>query len=413
MDKIGRKYTHCLLILPAVIGWMIIYFSKDISTIVIGRCFNGLNSGGTVMLGAIVIGEYTAPEVRGIFLNLKTAATCTGIIAAHILGHYFHWRTVALISCIVPVVAIVINLTWPESPSWLIAKKRLDQSKKSFHWLRGDAEKATLEFTNMKIAYCEKQTIDNRNISGIVVTFFRKFQQKDFVKPILVSTVAFVLLEACGRHTFPAYAVDMLGGFTGNKSHVFVYTLSIDVITTTTALVASAIVKVCKRRTLLFLSGISSVIVLLVICLYLFLVSKQILSNDNSWIPLVLFGLYFVLTNLGCTPIPLALLGELFPLAHRSVATAITGMILSLVLMVTLKITPTLIETCEVYGTFTIFAAFMIVSLVYLYFSLPETKNRTLQEIEEFFVYGKFLDESKTKLPQTMENATEKDIFLH
>lgn len=412
MDKYGRKMCHAVLILPGIIGWFIIHFSKNISTIIIGRFLNGFSSGGTVILGAIIIGEYSSPEYRGIFLNLKTAATCAGIITAHIFGNYFHWRTVALIGTVAPIVALLITCTWPESPSWLIMMNRFEESEKSFYWIRGKSKLSTEELKHMHHAQIESEKLAKNldvTIGEKAVDFIKKFGEKDFLKPILITTIAFTLLEACGRHTFPAYALDILGGFNKDKSQAFYYTLGIDIITTASTLCSSVIVKLCKRRTLLFSSGLSSLIVLVIICIYMFLVSKDIIPNDKPWLPLTLFGLYFVLANLGCTPVPLGLLGEIFPVKHRSVATSVCGILMACILMVALKMTPILLDTVQVYGTFSIFAGFMIGTLLYLYFELPETKNRSLQEIEDFFKYGKFLDHNEIL---ATDDANEKMLRL-
>ncbi|CAG5037887.1 unnamed protein product [Parnassius apollo] len=99
--------------------------------------------------------------------------------------------------------------------------------------------------------------------------------------------------------------------------------------------------------------------------------------------------------NLGCTPIPLALLGEVLPLAHRGSGSAVAGLVMSLIMVVALQITPYLLESVKVYGTFTVFGSAMGLSLVTLYFILPETKDRTLQEIEDYFNYGRFRNEEE------------------
>ncbi|KAJ0171205.1 hypothetical protein K1T71_013404 [Dendrolimus kikuchii] len=391
MDLYGRKITHFIVILPGAIGWLMIYFATNIPTLMVGRILGGMSTGATVSLGAVVIGEYSSPKYRGIFLNLKTASVCMGGMLIHILGHFYHWRSVAMMALAPNIFALIIIYTWPESPAWLASKKQYEQSKISFYWLRGQSEESIEELEKM-IRTQKLKTMLTRKVRYLesIAEFFKKFTKKDFVKPLIIILVGSLLLEMCGRHLFPAYALQIIGEITGSKSQSFYYTLATDVIITASAVSSSILVKIMKRRTLLFSTGYAAFFVLMIVCTYLFLVSKEIISKDYPWIPIGLFVIYFILANLGCTPIPLALLGEVFPLAHRGTGSAVSGIWMSLCLMLSLQLTPHMLDSIKVYGTFAVFGIVIGITLTILYFMMPETKDKTLQEIEDYFNYGKF-----------------------
>lgn len=396
MEICGRRLTHALLIVPGTLGWLLIYFATGVPMLMAGRFLGGITAGSTVTLGAVVIGEYTSPQLRGMFLNLKTAAVCLGNTVVHIVGHYYHWKTVAIFGIVPHVVAFLIVCTWPESPAWLAARQKFSQSEKAWLWLRGDAADSKSEFDSMIRAQKERHAAASSEKSGIkksVLDFLRKFTMKDFLKPLLIICLAGILLETCGRHIFPAHAQQIIEGITGDTSQSFYYTLVIDIITTVSSTFSSVLVRMLKRRTLLFMSGAAALVVLSGVCTCLYLTSIDVISKDRAWLPISMLMFYFTLANLGCTPIPLALLGEVFPIAHRGAGSAMSGLALALCLMVALKITPALLESVQVYGTFMIFGSAMGASLVALYFTLPETKDRTLQEIEEYFNNGRFTDE--------------------
>ncbi|XP_075987167.1 facilitated trehalose transporter Tret1-like [Anticarsia gemmatalis] len=391
MEWFGRRLSHALVILPGTAGWLFIYFSTSIPTLMTGRVLGGITAGATVTLGAVVIGEYTSPEHRGMFLNLKTAAVCLGNTITHLLGHFVHWKTVGLFALVPHILAFIIVCTWPESPAWLASKRQFEKSEKAFYWLRGYSGKSRLELEDMLKAQKERLSIQiNQSCCGKTKGFFRKFTRKDFVKPVIIVLFGAILLESCGRHIFPAYAPQIIGEITGNKTQSFYYTLALDLIITASATFSSGLVKVMKRRTLLFSTGLASLIVLGTVCSYLYLVALEVIPKTMTWIPLSLFVVYFILANLGCTPIPYAFLGEVFPLVHRGAGSAVSGITLSLSLMVALKVTPYLLASVSVHGTFAAFGAVMAASLLGLYFILPETKDRTLQEIEEYFNHGVF-----------------------
>ncbi|XP_050357140.1 facilitated trehalose transporter Tret1-2 homolog [Nymphalis io] len=394
MDMYGRRLAHAVVVVPGIVGWLLIYFATNISVLIIGRSLCGLAAGATVSLGAVVIGEYTSPSNRGMFLNLKTTAVCVGNMIVHLLGNFYAWKTVALIGLIPHILSLIIIATWPESPAWLASRKRFDESEKSFYWLRGKTAESRKELGEMLRAQKERiEYPSSKSFSKICLEFFKKFTKRDFIKPVIIIFFGGLLLETCGRHIFPAYALQIIEEVTGNKSQSFYYTLGIDLIISASALFSSVLVKIMKRRTLLFGSGFAALLVLMCVCLYLYLSAHGLISKDKSWIAVTLFALYFILSNLGCTPIPLALLGEVFPLAHRGAGSSVAGFILSIFVMAGMQVTPYLLVSVKVYGTFAVFGTAMGLALVVLYFILPETKDKTLQQIEDYFNFGRFKDE--------------------
>ncbi|KAG7296892.1 hypothetical protein JYU34_019756 [Plutella xylostella] len=399
MDALGRRAAHALSLLPSAVGWGLIYWAPSVSWLILGRMLCGLTAGASVTLGSVIIGEYSSPKYRGVFLSMKTAAVSAGAITLHAFGHHFHWQTVALIALGPVFLSICNTLTWSESPSWYAAKGRYAECETAFYALRGTDEDAVRECEALVHAQKKRvsQMPDRVTCGSTVADFFKKFTRKDFLMPVFVVTIAFLMSEACGRHAFPAFALDFISDISGDPARTFLYTMVMDGITTTSSLFALYLNKAVKRRTLIFFSGISSVVILLTVSSYLYLVNWGVISRERSWVPLSLMVVYFVVSNLGATSIPLMLLGELVPLEHRAVGTAVCGVTVSINLVSVMQATPMLMATIGTHGTLLCFASVMVVTLLILYLTLPETHGRTLQEIEEFFKYGKTVDE-KLKL---------------
>ncbi|XP_041984064.1 facilitated trehalose transporter Tret1-like [Aricia agestis] len=403
MGLCGRRLTHALVVIPGITGWLCIYFATNVPALIIGRALGGFAAAATVSLGAVVIGEYTSPRNRGMFLNFKTAAVCSGNLLVHVLGHFYHWRIVALISLIPLLVSFVIICTWPESPAWLVSRNKYKESEKSFFWLRGRSEESINEMEELLKAQKERVACNTLRLNYVknFVEFFKKFTKKDFLKPTIIVIFGSIVLESCGRHIFPAFASQIIEEITGHKDQSFYYTLGIDIIITASAVFSSVLVKLFKRRTLLFGSGLSCLLVLYSICIYLYLVSIKVISNSIPLIPILMFVVYFLLSNLGCTPIPLAFLGEIFPLPHRGAGSCVAGFALSTCLALGMQVTPFLLANLKVYGTFALLGTILGFSLLILWLVLPETKDKTLQEIEYYLNYGVYKktdDEANLKM---------------
>lgn len=389
MQIYGRKIAHIIIILPAIISSIIIYFAQGVSSLIIGRLFSGFTSGAAMTLTAITIGEFSSPNKRGLFLNTKTVAACLGICLVHMLGAFFDWRTVAILGLVPSVLSLLIICTVPESPAWLAYKGKFERCEKSFYWFRPNTIADRKELQALIEAQTERRLIEKgqrkKTLLNEIKNILYKFKRKDFQKPTIIVACAFIILECCGRHVFPAYAVKFMTALTGDQSKVFYYIIGVDSVILISSIGSCIAITLFSRRFLLFVTCIISNIILLTLCLYLYLRDIEIVPKDNVWVPLTLLILYFVAINLGTSSIVMALLGEIFPLEHKGVGTAMSGIFYALSLLVILKVTPLMIKSIDVYGTFFVFSMCMIVSLVYLYFFLPETKGKTLQEIEDYF----------------------------
>ncbi|XP_059047216.1 facilitated trehalose transporter Tret1-like [Achroia grisella] len=384
---LGRKKSFILFTLPAIIGLLLTYFAQNYISLLIGRMLNGLTSGGLHSIGIVSIAEYVHPKYRCMFLNLKTATITSGVAIIHGLGTYLHWRAGAIVILIPHGVAFGMATLWTESPSWYASKKRFDECEDSFYWIRGRSNSCKCEVKELIKAQRERLSNDKKIIRRVyILQLLSKITRKDFLKPLLISIIAIIIMEMSGRHVFPSYALQFMSDIIGPQTEYhYYYTVILDLIITIGAICSSALVRLIKVRTLLFTTGFTALTALFLACIYFFLVSKGIISNDRPWIVVLLLVVYFFFANLGCSPIPIALAGEIFPLEYRAVGNCMVVVFGSVILMVSLKIIPYLLIEIKAYGTFASFGAITALGLFILYFILPETKNKTLQEIEDYF----------------------------
>ena len=81
--------------------------------------------------------EITVPSLRGILSSTAGVAVIFGLLTQFLLGTFLKWRTVALVSAVVPVTSFILLFFVPESPYWLIIKNRPEDARKCIAWLRG------------------------------------------------------------------------------------------------------------------------------------------------------------------------------------------------------------------------------------------------------------------------------------
>ncbi|XP_048487250.1 facilitated trehalose transporter Tret1-like [Plutella xylostella] len=395
LHRLGRKWSHALSILPAVLGWLLVYLAADVSTIMVGRILTGISTLASFIAGTCAISEYTSPEVRGLVFSLKTSSFVVGGLVMHVLGMYFCWRTVALFSMIPLLVSLGVTCMWTESPAWLLVRGDHRRSEEAFHWLRGSGERAVREFQAMLQAQTERdQNTTKRGSFKEKLVHYRDFYtQKEFLKPLFLGCVLMVCMETSGRHIIPAFSGTIMAEILPeiNASYASIYVLSFDVIALVGNGILCVIIKIFNRRTLLFVSGSLSILTLLSLSGYGYLVRAGVAEN-RPWLSLSLLIGYIIVANTGIVSLPLVIRGELFPLAYRESATGISSIFSTFLVFLVLKCTLLLFAYISVLGTFALFAVLLLISLVYLYYNLPETRNKTMQEIEDYFKYGRFIE---------------------
>ncbi|KAG7296877.1 hypothetical protein JYU34_019736 [Plutella xylostella] len=156
LKKVGRKTAHFLSIIPGILGWILIYFASDVTTLIIGRLLGGVFVMASFNVGLCVVSEYTAPETRGLLFSLKTFSFIASTLLTHLMGMCFHWRTVALVATVPLLASLGVTSSWPESPAWLLLRGERRRAGDAFRWLRGSGARAQREFQAMLQAQHER-----------------------------------------------------------------------------------------------------------------------------------------------------------------------------------------------------------------------------------------------------------------
>lgn len=379
MEVFGRKSVHLVMCLTYVVGWIIISVAKDVNTLVIGRGVQGISI-GCFYIAPLIVSEFTHPKRRGYFQTSKKLAIAIGTLLCHVLGSMCGWRIVAFVSIVPVTVGTIFNLFWPESPAWLASKGRYEESEKNFAWLNANDERRQNEIEMLILSQKEKNK--SRENKKTKFNFLRKFMKKDFLKTFSMVLVLTIVLEAVGKYSLAAYAVQIMVKMLRDESLVLYCTVGMDLVIILGLVLSCFVVVHFKRRTLLFANGILAVILLLSLSLVCYLTTKSIIPSSLNWLCPAILIFYNLISNIGIVPVCYAIMGEVYPLEYRGIGSCASGVVFTILLSANLKLNPIMLEKFDIHGTFLVYNAFIVCGLIYLYYTLPETKDRTLQEIE-------------------------------
>ncbi|KAG6465101.1 hypothetical protein O3G_MSEX014932 [Manduca sexta] len=366
---------------------------NNVAGLIVARFIQGVAMGMLGPLGSIIIGEMTDPKNRGMFLTSVSLSLTIGVLFSHALGTYFTWQQSALICSFTTFTSLCLMIFTPESPSWLITKGRYEEARTVFFWLRGNSEEQQVELEKMIIAQkmSRKSSVADQKLSiqARLKRYFKYISEAgkkpEFFKPVIIMVFLYTMFQFAGINVISSYAIDIIGHVVGPEANAKFLMVVLDIERLICNLLAVYLMKTLKRRTLLFSSTFICIISYLGKAFYVYAKQKDILPYDSQWIPISLIGLYMFSLTVGISSIPFAVSGELFPLEYRGLGGGVSYLALSLNFFVAVKCFPMLTTAVGLSITYLLYTGMVVFCMTIVWFMLPETKDKTLQEIEDSF----------------------------
>lgn len=361
--------------------------SHSLFWLLVGRFLTGFCVGLLGPPGPIFISEISDPKHRGLFVGSISLAISLGIFLIHAFGIFLSWKMSAIICGVFPFISFILLAYVPESPPWLLLQGRLEEAADAFVWLRGHDEEAFREFELMvsgqRAATSGSPNSATNNISPS--QWRRIIQEKPFYKPLLVMLCYFAIMQFSGINTIIFYTVTIVKEILGDQVNEYLATLLIDALRLGMSVVACFAMGRYGRRPLSLISNAGTIVCLLTLSLYLYIAEQSGQMQQFAYIPLTLLAGYIVFVSIGLNPLPWCMNGELFPLRYRSLGSAIVTFFNFFCFFTVIKTSPTLFATYGSEGTFLLFGILTLIGSIVLFIYLPETKNKSLQEIEDSY----------------------------
>ncbi|XP_058117746.1 solute carrier family 2, facilitated glucose transporter member 10-like [Anopheles ziemanni] len=207
-QPIGRRRAMQLINIPIFIAWMLFHYASDVNFLYLGLALAGLSGGLGEAPVLTYVAEITQPRYRGMLAATGSTCVILGVLMEFLMGSFLKWRTVALVSSSVPVLAALLLFLIPESPVWLASKGRLEESKSALAWLRGwvskedvDEEFKELEQQMTKAAELQKDFT--------IIDKARLYTQRAFLQPFGIILLCFFIGHFSGMTTLQTYAVQI------------------------------------------------------------------------------------------------------------------------------------------------------------------------------------------------------------
>ncbi|CAG5008347.1 unnamed protein product [Parnassius apollo] len=136
-SPLGRRRAMQAVNLPFFIAWLIFHFSSTTGHLYGALFLTGLAGGLLEAPVLTYVAEITQPYLRGSLSATSSMCIIIGVFTQFLFGLLMYWRTVALVNITFTILSVLALFFVPESPHWLVSKKRHADARKSLQWLRG------------------------------------------------------------------------------------------------------------------------------------------------------------------------------------------------------------------------------------------------------------------------------------
>ncbi|MEI6055998.1 MAG: sugar porter family MFS transporter [Lentisphaerota bacterium] len=374
-DIFGRKNMIVVSAVIFIVGVIISSYAVGFKSLLWGRLIMGIGVGISAILVPLYLSETVPANIRGRAVACFQLVLTAGILLANLIGLAFNksgnWRAMFLVLVIPGLVFFLGALFLPESPAWLFMKKKIDKTKKvllKFH----SEENADLILSGMTTLNEEKTQAKNQSIF-----------KKAYIIPFIIAFLIANFNQTTGVNSILQYGM-VIFQQSGVSSPAVSQLLNtaVTLLNVIITIIAIALIDKLGRKPLLTYSTGGVVISLLLLSL------ASILSTSALKITLLTIGMFGFMGcfSFGCGVVVWLAMSELLPTAIRSKGLAICLFANSMVSSILATVFPIIREAIGYAGLFLMLAIFTIIYFVVAKFFLPETKGKTIEEIEEYWV---------------------------
>jgi SP family facilitated glucose transporter-like MFS transporter 8 len=378
-DRFGRKPVILALSAPFLLSWILITVANAVGTLYAARFIAGFATGAVSVVAPMYIGEIAESSVRGALGSFFQVMLTVGILYTYVVGAIGDYTWLGILSGVIPIVFFISFSRVPESPTYLVKKQRTEDAKKSLQYYRGSSYNIWKELQDLEedISESTKTKVSIRDLVS----------SKGIRKALTVSLGLMIFQQLSGVNAVIFYSVDIFNA-AGSTLDPNVAAIIVGVVQVVVTYIASAVVDRAGRRVLLLLSASIMGLCLAILGLYFYLKNKGDDVSGIGWLPLLCVTVYIVMFSLGFGPLPWMMMGEVFAPSVKGTASSIAVCTnWTLTFIVTFSFGK-LVEGLGEEWTFWLFAIICGVATIFIFYIVPETKGKTLTEIQRILNGG-------------------------
>lgn len=377
VDRLGRKMSLLIGGIPLSLSFILIIIAWNRYVLYAARVIGGIGQGIAYVVCPMYIGEIADKEIRGTLGSFIKLMVTFGELYAHAIGPFVSYELLGYTCLLIPLIFFVSFYWMPESPYYLLMKNRQNNALTSLKRLNPCVSEDQLK-TDME--QMQKIVIRDLNDRGRVWDLFGTPGNRHAV---IVSIGLQLVLQFSGICAVESYTQEILKeGDADLSASVSVILLS--VLQLIAGLGALVLVDKLGRRPLLITTSLVAGIALTIAgAFYLVKFQFRIDTTGYGWLLHTSIIFYELIIALGLNPLPYMMLGELFPTNVKGAAVSLANVVSSLLAFIVSKMYQVISDNWGVYAAFSWFAISCYIGVIFIALIVPETKGKSLLEIQE------------------------------
>lgn len=380
-NRFGRKATMIITAILFILNSIGTALPNSFTMFVLFRIVGGIGVGIASMVVPMYIAEIAPPKRRGALVGNYQLAIVIGIVLVYFVNYFIAlqgdanwnlnigWRWMFGSEIIPSILFLIFIFLIPESPRWLFQKGEITEAV-------GVLEKLNSPEDAIQVQNEIKNSLNQED----------KNQWKHLVNPIFkkalfVGVGLSILQQLTGINAILYYAPEIFKSLGSSTDVSLLETSILGVVNLIFTLLAIRLVDKMGRKPLLYIGSIGMTIALAAVGLFIYY------DAVGNWVlPFLL--LFMASFSISWGPIVWVLLSEIFPGKIRSLALAISVFIQWVANFVVTQVFPSLIENqwlkTHFNGAFPfyLFSVICLLSFLFVWKKVPETKNKTLEEMD-------------------------------
>ncbi|KAL4934076.1 sugar porter family MFS transporter [Aspergillus undulatus] len=430
-DRFGRKMSINLAVTIFVIGSAIQCGAVNIAMLFSGRAVAGLAVGMLTMVVPLYNSEVSIPEIRGGLVVVQQLSVTIGILVSYWIDYGTNyiggsrcapnvpyaggtfdpytdvpaggctgqseasWRLPLAIQIAPALILGIGMLFFPNSPRWLLMKERDDEALSALSRLRRqDRDSHALKNEYLEIrasimlenSFARQSFPDLSGVSLHVAQYISLLTTWAHFRRLAIGCCIMFFQQFMGCNAIIYYAPTIFAqlGLDGNTSSLLA-TGVYGIINCLSTLPALFFIDKVGRRVLLMAGATGTCISLVIVGAIVGAYGASLVDHKVAgWAGIAFIYIYDVNFSYSFAPIGWVLPAEIFNLSIRSKAISITTSATWMCNFIIGLVTPDMLESIS-WGTYIFFAAFSLVALAFTFFFIPETRGKTLEDMDLIF----------------------------
>ncbi|XP_063542025.1 facilitated trehalose transporter Tret1-like isoform X1 [Cydia strobilella] len=374
-EYFGRKKTLLYLALPLLVSWIMVGSSPNVYGLYVGRFVGGVAVGAFSVAIPPYVADIAEKHLWPTLANFYHVHFSCGILFGYIIGMVQSTSWLSILCASIPTAFFIAFIFLPESPAYYMTQGKNAEAKAAMRYFRGIDNDIDSELKALKEQI--------RNYARNRVTFKQLLKSRSTLKALFVSFGLMIFQQMSGIYPVLFYTEKIFKDFSISLNPPGA-AIILGFCLVSSTYFSTTLLRSFRRRVLLMISFMTMAVSLGSLAIYYHMNAGRI-QDSSTWVPLFTLCIYVIVYAMGVGPIPWLMLREIFPANVTRRASAITAGFHWFLAFGVTKLYQNLVANVKTGWTLWHFAVTCIVGTIFVYFFVPETKGKTLEEIQQAF----------------------------